>query len=228
MENSREAANIVDWRLRVFGLYARVRELATDDPAAAHSLWRDERDELFRSHPSSPLLPEHRAAFTRLVVADYDPAWRFEVSVEPAPEPRRLDVETGTDGVVPFELLGTARIPEVGSLDVWRLASYAGGIFLPVRDGLAGKPGGTYGGGRYLLDTVKGAYLGAGSTENDSEPISLILDFNFAYNPSCAYDPAWACPLPQAGNRLSAPVPVGELSFGPDTSPWTSNWTPSP
>jgi uncharacterized protein len=56
----------------------------------------------------------------------------------------------------------------------------------------------------------------------------LVLDFNFAYNPSCAYDPAWACPLPQAGNRLSAPVPVGELSFGPDTSPWTSNWTPSP
>jgi uncharacterized protein len=215
MGNSREAANIVDWRLRVFELYARVRQLGTDDPAAAHSLWRDERDELFRSHPASPLLPEQRAAFTRLTVADYDPAWRFEVVVQPATQPRRLDVETGTDGVVPFDLLGTAQIPDVGSLDVWRLASYAGGIFLPVRDGLAGQPGGTYGGGRYLLDTVKGAYLGAGSAENDSESISLILDFNFAYNPSCAYDPAWACPLPQAGNRVSAPVPVGELAFGP-------------
>ena len=95
---------------------------------------------------------------------------------------------------------------------MWRLASYAGGIFLPVRDGLAGKPGGTYGGGRYLLDTVKGADLGAGRRTTGRN--SLILDFNFAYNPSCAYDPAWACPLPQAGNRLSVPVPVGELSFG--------------
>ena len=113
---------------------------------------------------------------------------------------------TGTDGVVPFDVIGTVRVPEVGSLDVWRLASYAGGIFLPVRDGLAGTPGGTYGGGRYLLDTVKGAHLGA--REN-----RLILDFNFAYNPSCAYDPKWVCPLPQAGNTLAAPVPVGELSF---------------
>ncbi|HUG51749.1 MAG TPA: DUF1684 domain-containing protein [Terrimesophilobacter sp.] len=215
MGNSRDAANIADWRLRVFGLYARVRELATDDPAAAHSLWRDERDELFRSHPSSPLLPEHRAAFTRLAVADYDPAWRFEVVVEPAAESRLLDVATGTDGVVPFELLGTARILDVGALDVWRLASYAGGIFLPMRDGLAGTPGGTYGGGRYLLDTVKGAYLGTAPGDNGAGELSLILDFNFAYNPSCAYDPVWACPLPQAGNRLSTAVPVGELAFEP-------------
>jgi uncharacterized protein (DUF1684 family) len=215
MGNSRDAANIADWRLRVFGLYARVRELATDDPAAAHSLWRDARGELFRSHPSSPLLPEHRARFTRLAVADYDPAWRFEVAVEPAAESRRLDVATGTDGVVPFELLGTARIPDVGGLDVWRLASYAGGIFLPMRDGLAGKPGGTYGGGRYLLDTVKGAYLGTAPGDHGAGELRLILDFNFAYNPSCAYDPVWACPLPQAGNRLSVPVPVGELAFEP-------------
>ena len=215
MAISRDTANIVDWRLRVFELYANVRELATEDPAAAHALWRDGRDELFRSHPSSPLLPEHRAGFTRLAVADYDPAWRFEAVVEPATEPHHLDVETGTDGVVPFDLLGVVRIPDVGSLDVWRLASYAGGIFLPVRDGLAGTPGGTYGGGRYLLDTVKGAYLGQAGEGTPGE-LSLILDFNFAYNPSCAYDPAWACPLPQAGNRVSAAVPVGELSFGPD------------
>lgn len=215
MGNSRDAANIVDWRMRVFEIYAAVRGLAMTDPAAAHSLWRDGRDELFRSHPSSPLLPEHRAGFTRLAVADYDPAWRFEAVVKPAPALRRLDVETGTDGVVPFDLLGVVRIPDVGSLDVWRLASYAGGIFLPVRDGLAGTPGGTYGGGRYLLDTVKGAYLGQGAAASNPGELSLILDFNFAYNPSCAYDPAWACPLPQAGNRTATAVPVGELSFGP-------------
>ncbi|GAB3034498.1 hypothetical protein GCM10027052_10340 [Parafrigoribacterium mesophilum] len=214
MENSWDAANIVDWRLRVFELYAQVRELSADDPAAAHSLWRDGRDELFATHPSSPLLPEHRATFTGLTVADYDPAWRFDAVVEPAQQPQRLEVETGTDGVVPFDLLGTVRLRGIGSLDVWRLAGYAGGIFLPVRDGLAGRPGGTYGGGRYLLDTIKGAYLGPGAAAGDFAAISLVLDFNFAYNPSCAYDPAWACPLPQAGNRLTTAVPVGELSFG--------------
>ena len=142
-----------------------------------------------------------------LEVAD----WRrrvFEVCVEPA-EPRRLEVETGTNGIVPFELIGVASVPGIGSLDIWYLTSYGGGIFVPVKDGLAGKPGGTYGGGRYLLDTVKGADLGPGSGPN-----SLILDFNFAYNPSCAYDPAWACPLAPPGNTVEVAIPVGERYCG--------------
>ncbi len=66
--------------------------------------------------------------------------------------------------------------------------------------------GGTYGGGRYLLDTIKGADLGRGAA-----PDTLVIDFNFAYNPSCAYDPMWACPLAPAGNVLPVAVPVGEL-----------------
>ena len=89
-------------------------------------------------------------------------------------------------------------VPFAGTLDVWRLASYGGGLFVPVKDALAGRPGGTYGGGRYLIDTIKGADLGA----NADDEATLVLDFNFAYNPSCAYDPAWACPLAQAGNTL--------------------------
>ena len=64
--------------------------------------------------------------------------------------------------------------------------------------------GGSYGGGRYLLDTVKGADLGG---DGDA----LVVDLNFAYAPSCAYDPAWACPLAPAGNRVEVAVPVGEL-----------------
>jgi uncharacterized protein len=131
---------------------------------------------------------------------------RHEVVVRPA-EPRTIAVVSGTDGVVPFELLGVVDVPGVGRLDVWRLASYAGGVFLPVKDASAGTPGGTYGGGRYLLDTVKGADLGPGRT-----PGSLVLDFNFAYNPSCAYDPAWSCPLAQPGNTVAVPIPVGEQS----------------
>lgn len=200
------ALEVADWRRRVFALYAAVR--ASDDPAAAHALWRRERDELFARHPSSPLLPDDRAAFRGLPVTPYDPAWRFEVALTPT-EPHRIAVETGTDGVVPFERIGVAAVPGVGSLDVWRLASYGGGIFVPVKDALAGRPGGTYGGGRYLLDTVKGADLGPGSA-----PDSLVLDFNFAYNPSCAYDPAWACPLAQPGNTVAVEVPVGERYAG--------------
>jgi len=201
------ALQIADWRRRVFALYARVRESSVEDPAAAHALWVRERDELFATHPATPLLPEDRAGFRGLPVSPYDPAWRFEATIEPASEPRRLDVATGTDGVVPFELLGTVALP-VGTgatLDVWRLASYGGGIFVPVKDALAGTSGGTYGGGRYLLDTIKGADLGQGRTAR-----SLVLDLNFAYNPSCAYDPAWACPLAQAGNTVDVPIPVGE------------------
>ena len=196
------ALEIAEWRRRVFALYAEVREAT--DLRAAHDLWRRERDRLFAKHPSSPLLPADLVRFTGLPVTPYDPEWRFEVAVAPA-EPRRFTVETGTDGIVPFELVGVADVPGIGTLDVWRLASYGGGLFVPVKDALAGQRGGTYGGGRYLIDTVKGADLGGGGA-----PDSLVLDFNFAYNPSCAYDPAWACPLAQPGNSAAVEIPVGE------------------
>ena len=206
MSSSLGALQLVDWRRRVFGLYAGVRQLSVRSPAAGHELWRSGRDELFAGHPSSPLLPDDRAAFTGLPVVAYDPDWRFEAEVHRAEDRLRMVVETGTDGTVPFDLVGTVRLPYVGALDVWRLAGYAGGLFLPFKDALAGKPGGTYGGGRYLLDTTKGADLGPGVDDD-----TLILDFNFAYNPSCAFDPMWACPLPQDGNIVPVEVPVGEL-----------------
>ena len=206
------ALEVADWRRRVFALYWAVRE--AKDLSAAHDLWRSTRDDLFARHPSTPLLPEDRADFTGLPTQPYDPAWRFEVTLEQA-SAKRFEVETGTDGVVPFERIGIVDIPGVGTLDVWRLTSYGGGIFVPVKDALAGQgsskdeASGTYGGGRYLLDTVKGADLGSGST-----PGSLILDFNFAYNPSCAYDPEWACPLAPPGNTVPVEIPVGERYSG--------------
>jgi uncharacterized protein (DUF1684 family) len=215
------AVETADWRMRVFAIYERVRSLSAEGRVAdAHAFWRDERDGLFAAHPASPLLPEDLEGFGGLPVAPYDPAWRFEVTIdEPAdddPRPRGFEFATGTDGVVPFELLGIARIDGVGELDVWRLASYGGGLFVPVRDALAGAPGGTYGGGRYLVDTIKGANLN-GALPLDAPRASvapLVLDFNFSYNPSCAYDPAWACPLAQPGNRVGVPIPVGESYRG--------------
>ncbi|MGZ4596836.1 MAG: DUF1684 domain-containing protein [Actinomycetes bacterium] len=193
---------LLDWRRRVHALYDQVR--TTPDVVAAHELWRRGRDELFATHPDSPLLPQDRAAFTGLPIAPYDPALRFEAQVDQEVEPQRFEVPTATDGIVPFSRIGVVRLPGLGDLDVWWLDSYGGGVFLPVRDALAGTE--TYGGGRYLLDTVKGADLGG-----DVRDGVLVVDLNFAYNPSCAYDPAWVCPLAPPGNRLAAPVRGGEL-----------------
>lgn len=201
--SARTALEVGDWRRRVHALYGRVRE--ESDPATAHALWRGERDRLMAEHPATPMLAEHRSAFTGLRYGTYDPAWRFVLPILDA-GPARFEFATATDGVVGFERVGVVEIPDAGTLDVWRLTSYGGGIFVPLRDGLAGRVGGTYGGGRYLLDTVKGADLGA-----DAASGTLVLDLNFAYNPSCAYDPAWACPLAPAGNVTRIDIPVGEL-----------------
>ncbi|HEX5728829.1 DUF1684 domain-containing protein [Microbacterium sp.] len=201
--SARTALEVADWRRRVFALYAAVR--LEDDPEDAHELWRIERDDLMARHPATPVLADDIALFEGLPIAPYDPVWRFELPILPA-ERGGFDFATATDGIVPFERVGKVEIPDAGTLDVWRLKSYGGGLFVPVRDALAGRPGGTYGGGRYLLDTIKGADLGS-----DAALGTIVLDFNFAYNPSCAYDPAWVCPLAQPGNVLPVPVPVGEL-----------------
>ena len=96
-----------------------------------------------------------------------------------------------------FELYGVAC-----SLALYWLDGYGGGVFVPFGDGTSGES--TYPAGRYLLDTVKGADLGSSGAD-------LVFDFNFAYNPSCAYDPAWTCPLAPPGNTLAIPVKGGEL-----------------
>jgi uncharacterized protein (DUF1684 family) len=83
------------------------------------------------------------------------------------------------------------------------MEGYAGGLFLPFRDATNGTE--TYGAGRYLLDAAKSADLGG-----DLERGTLRLDFNFAYQPSCAFDPKWACPLAPPENWLDIPIRGGE------------------
>ena len=192
--------SLLNWRRTVFALYGDVRSEA--DPSVAHDRWRTGRDHLMRTHPDSPIPPAKRQSFGGLAVAPYDPSLRWEVEVETDVERRQLAVETGTDGIVPFRRIGVVRLGDIGTLDVWWLESYGGGVFVPLKDATAGST--TYGGGRYLIDTVKGADLGG----TDGR---LVIDLNFAYNPSCAYDPAWACPLAPPGNTLAAPVRAGEL-----------------
>jgi uncharacterized protein (DUF1684 family) len=192
---------LLDWRRQVAALYAEIR--ATPDPRAAHDVWRDRRDLLLREHPESPLPTARRRGFGGTRVAAYDASMRFELSLDTDVPARALDVETGTDGVVSFDRMGRVQVPELGDLDVWWLRAYGGGVFVPFKDATAGTT--SYGGGRYLIDTVKGADLGGGSD-------SLVIDFNFAYNPSCAYDPVWACPLAPAGNVLDCRIDAGELN----------------
>jgi uncharacterized protein len=194
------ATSLLDWRRQVGSLYAELR--ATDDPREGHKIWQAGRNRLLGSHPQSPLPADRRAGFTSVPVASYDPALRFTAKVHTDVAPARIEFDTGTDGVVPFELAGVARLDGIGDLDVWWLASYGGGIFLPIKDTRPDAK--TYPGGRYVIDTVKGADLGGLDGY-------LIVDLNFAYNPSCAYDPSWACPLAPPGNTVPVPVDAGEL-----------------
>jgi uncharacterized protein len=193
---------LMDWKRRVFALYADVR--ANRDDYAAWHHWRDTRDQLFREHPQSPLPPSERAAFKSLPYFDYDPALRVLAAVEPADGERRAIAASGNETVLfrRFAHGGFTLGGRPQRLSLFWLEGYGGGIFLPFADTTSGDE--TYGGGRYLLDTVKGADLGAEGDE-------LVLDFNFAYNPSCAYDPRWVCPLTPPENRLELAVRGGEL-----------------
>jgi len=196
---ARVTLTLLDWRRRVAALYADVR--ATDDPEAGWTAWRAGRDALIADHPDSPLGAAARETFTGVPVAPYDPALRFVVPVDTDVDPERREVPTAADGLVVLDRIGRVTLGDVGRLDVWWVHGYGGGVFLPLRDGSAGTT--TYGGGRYLLDTIKGADLGG----DDGR---LVVDLNFAYHPSCTYDPRWTCPLAPAGNRVETAVAAGE------------------
>ena len=193
--------DLLDYRRRVNEMYDAVRSLRESDPRAAHRLWRERRDVLFRSHAQSALPESERAAFRGLPYHEYDPAFAFSAAVRPLPR-ESYDVDTSTGGVIRFVRFGAVDLP-IGTLEVLWLDEYSGGVFLPFRDATSGKT--TYGGGRYLLDTAKGADLGSSGD-------MLVLDFNFAYHPSCVYDPKWTCPLAPLSNRLSTAVEAGELA----------------
>ena len=198
---ARDLLALSDWRRRVADLYREVRE--APDPAGAWRRWRDARDELFAQHPQSPLPDDERASFEGLDYFDYDPAARVLATVEPV-EPATLEIATSDGGTFSFTRFGNAAFELAGAslaLEVYWLEGYGGGIYVPFADATSGTS--SFGGGRYVLDAVKGADLG-------SEGDRLVLDFNFAYNPSCAYDPRWSCPLAPPANRLPAEVCAGE------------------
>jgi uncharacterized protein (DUF1684 family) len=198
-----ELFELLDWKRRVFDLYAAVR--STPDPKAGWSLWRTVRDDLFATHLQSPIPPSNRGQFRGLPFFDYDPAARVMAEVASA-QPQHYEIATSglEEGSYGFTRFAVARFELSGApleLELYWLDGYGGGLFLPFRDTTSSAE--TYGAGRYLLDTVKGADLGM-------EDGKLVLDFNFSYNPSCAYDPMWVCPLAPPPNRLAVSIRSGE------------------
>jgi uncharacterized protein len=192
---------LADWRRRTAELYAEVRRAAT--PADAHSVWRAGRDRLFSGHPQSPLGGSDVLRDSGLPYWPYDPRWRFALPLVGEDQDVSYEVPTAPEEVTRIRQIGRVQLPDAvgGRLAVWWLEQYGGGIFVPFRDATAGSS--TYGAGRYLLDTAKGADLGLDGR-------LLVLDFNFSYHPSCRYDPAWQCPLAPPQNVLAVAIEAGE------------------
>jgi uncharacterized protein len=192
---------LMDWKRRVLALYAGARAGGADPAACA--AWRTGRDALFAGHPQSPLTPEDRAAGAAVPWFPHDPAMRSLCPLEPDAGDEVLELPMSSGPPARFTRIGRVR-PRVGgvqvALSLYWLEGYGGGLFLPFADAHPE----SYGGGRYLLDTVKGADLGAAPDGR------LVIDFNYAYNPSCSHDPRWSCPLAPAENRLPIAIAAGE------------------
>jgi uncharacterized protein len=194
-----EWTELLDWKRQVFALYGRVR--ANPEPADAWGDFTRTRHKLFREHPQSPVLADQRADFS-IPYFDYDPDTRVLAEITPA-EKAHYEIATSGEGTYGFTRVARASFELEGAqeLELYWLDGYGGGLFVPFRDATAGKD--TYGAGRYLFDTIKGADLGM-------QDGRIVFDFNFAFNPSCAYDPAWVCPLAPPPNRLDIPIRAGE------------------
>lgn len=196
--------DLADYRRKAHAIYSGVRDRRI--PVEQRwSYWKQARDELIGHHPQSALSEEQQVYFSGLVYYPYDPIFRFLVEVDDEVEQEILTIPLQDDGDFRMQRIGKVSFSVTGeqaSLSLFRILGYASGLFLPFRDTSEA----SYHGTRYLLDTIKGADLGMDQGK-------LVLDFNFAYNPSCAYHPRWHCPLAPAENWLKVPIPAGEKAY---------------
>lgn len=197
---------LLDYRRAVAEIYANLRRPGPSDEEKCRE-FRRQREILFATHPQSALSAEQKAQHKGLCYYPYDPKWRFVLPVDTNVEQAIIEVELQGDGLVRMQRFGRVDFEVAGrqvSLSLFWVMGYGGGIFLPFRD-LTNEQA-TYGGGRYLLDTIKHVDLG-------HEGNRLVLDFNYAYNPSCAYNPHWHCPLAPRENWLPVAIPAGEQRY---------------
>ena len=160
--------------------------------------FRVEKDAFFKSHPQSPLTPAQQRVFTGLSYFDENPALRFEIEVEPFAQRDTVELQTSDGDVRAYQRFGRVTFEVDGQAAALTLYATPQGFFLPFVDSLAGKE--TYPAGRYL----------------DPEPLGgnrFLIDFNLAYNPYCAYNENYSCPLTPFENRLKLPIRAGEKLF---------------
>ena len=206
--------NLYDYRQRVGNLY-RARNssvMASEDDEFTWQRFRQGREELFATHPQSALDAEQRRTFTGLRYFPYNPAMRFPVDVVPNEEDTRQTITMNASETMTMVTVGQVHFSvdgEPATLSLYWLDIYGGGLFLPFRDATC--PAESYGGGRYLFDTIKGSDFVA--LPGSDGTTRLLLDFNYAYNPSCAYNDAWVCPLAPIENRLTVAIRAGEMKY---------------
>jgi uncharacterized protein (DUF1684 family) len=198
---------LAHWRRTMADLYATVRRTSWADQPLACAEFRAARNALFQAHTESPLPAEERVEFPGLSYYPYDHDWRIIGVVDLSVTPETLTLDLPADGPFHYTRVAMVRFVALGqpaALNAYWIEGYGGGLFLPFRDTTSGQE--TYGGGRYLFDTIQGADLGGG-------PEEVVLDFNYSYNPQCAYDPRWVCPLPPPENHLPFAVEAGEKVY---------------
>lgn len=211
---SEQYLDLYDYRCRVATMYRERTQsyLAGESAETVLQHFREAKDDLFAHHPQSALDEEQRPHFRGLRYFPYNPALVFLVEVDTRIEPVRQEIAMNADEIMTMTSVGRLHFSVDGQptiLTLYWLDIYGGGLFLPFRDTTC--PAESYGSGRYLFDTIKGS---------DPLPVSgvdgwrkMLLDFNYAYNPSCAYNSRWVCPLAPVENRLSVAISAGEMKF---------------
>ncbi len=219
--------DLYDYRWRVARMYQE-REAALRGGEGELSVlrrFRAQKDALFAHHPQSPLSAEQRRSFQGLRYFPYSRALRLEATLEPETAEEELALPASGAHSMRFRCAGRVSFTIEKTplhLIVYWIDVYGGGLFLPFRDATCGQE--SYEGGRYLFDTMKGSDfirlddVGFGTAPSAKKLMGysggrILLDFNYAYNPSCAYDARWVCPLAPNENRLPIPIRAGERAF---------------
>jgi hypothetical protein len=160
--------------------------------------FRKLKDDYFARDPHSPLTREQRAAFQGLIYYPEAPDLRFELELQHFPNHQEIEMQTSTGDVQTYRRHGKIHFNVEGQPVELTVFSNEYGFFLPFADSLAGKE--TYPAGRYL-------------EPQEQENGLLLVDFNLAYNPYCAYNEMWSCPLTPFENRLKVPIRAGEKIY---------------
>ncbi len=206
--------DLYDYRRHVAAMYTERRAAlqAGENTEMVWQRWRLRRDTLFREHPQSALDEEQRCTFRSLAYFPYQPTLCVPARIEPDVGSAPLSVTLAANEQMSMTRVTQLHFSIQGQmciLTLYWLNMYGGGLFLPFRDATC--PAESYGGGRYLFDTIKGSdFL---PVHNADPQQSLLLDFNYAYNPSCAYNDHWVCPLAPPENRLNVAISAGEKKF---------------